>query len=344
MAPLDLGFRPTRMLFGGNLQTFAAFYFYARKLPEQAVHQHVTLPDGDIIVLHDDCPAGWQRGDRTALLVHGVCGYHGSSYVSRTARRLNEHGVRTFRIDLRGQGAGEALARHPYHGGSSPDLAAAVQAAKELTDGSPLSVIGFSLGGNILLKMLGEAPEWGMPVIEQAIAVNPPIDITQTSRALSRGFGRLYDKYFCDILWNQLQARQKLRPDLVTVTFPRRPRTVREFDEVFTAPLGGFASAKDYYEKVSSAQLLHKIQVPTIILTAADDPLIPVEPFLKAERSPHVALHVSQKGGHLGYISRGSKDPDRHWMDWRVVEWVTSMPTHNGTEVSVTPRTRPIKG
>jgi predicted alpha/beta-fold hydrolase len=315
-------FEPHHVLKTGHAQTLAAFFLSALAHPERAHKHHVLLDDEDSLVLHDDRPADWQPGDRVAILIHGVCGTHRSPYCVRVARRLNGAGIRTFRIDLRGCGAGESLARKPYHGGCSPDLLAAVRWLTRVCPGSPITVLGFSLGGNITLKMLGEAPELIPPEVDQAVAVSPPIDILETARQLKRGSGRFYDHYFAGLLYKQLLKRRRLRSDLMDVKFRRRPRTVWEFDDVFTAPLGGFASAEDYYQKCSSALVVQNITTPTLVIMASNDPLIPVAPFQAAPWSPAVTLRMTNGGGHLGFIGRRTADPDRHWMDWRVVEWM----------------------
>ncbi|OYV87501.1 MAG: hypothetical protein B7Z73_10010 [Planctomycetia bacterium 21-64-5] len=135
------------------------------------------LHDGDQIVLHDDCPEGWQPGDRVALLIHGLAGCHQSIYMLRIAARLEELGVRAFRMDLRGCGAGVGLARLPYHAGRSEDAAAALETIARLCPASPVALVGFSMGGNIALKLLGELGEERCGHLDRAVAVCPPFDL-----------------------------------------------------------------------------------------------------------------------------------------------------------------------
>jgi predicted alpha/beta-fold hydrolase len=258
------------------------------------------------------------------VLVHGVCGSHLSPYCVRVARKLNAVGVRTFRLDLRGCGAGQPVARQSYHGGCSGDLCAAVRWIAEQCPGSPLTVVAFSLGGNIALKMLGE-PRRDLPeAIDLAAVISPPICLIEASRRMSCGVGRYYNRYLAKLLYRQLLLRRQVQPDLRDAVFAKPPRTVWEFDDVFTAPLAGFGTAENYYRQCSAAPLLENVRVPTLILTAADDPLVPPEPFQSTPLSPAITLRLTPCGGHLGFLSRPNGDPDRHWMDWRILDWMAA--------------------
>jgi predicted alpha/beta-fold hydrolase len=324
MPPLP-DFLPHRLLPGGHLQTLAAF-LVPQRLPDYAASQHVvTLADGDRIVLHDDCPREWQAGDRTALLIHGLAGCHGSPYLVRLADRLNAVGVRTFRMDLRGCGAGLSLARLPYHSGRSEDAAAALEEIARLCPGSPTALIGFSLGGNITLKLLGEAGSAPPRNLVCGVAVCPPVDLAVCVAALARPLYRWYDRYFARLLLTRLEEKRRAMPEAALVDFVRRPRGIYQFDDAFTAPVCGYGTADNYYRQASSLPLLSHISVPTLILAAEDDPLVLSEPLRKASLSSSTCLHMARCGGHLGFVSRRTADPDRRWMDWRIVDWVRSV-------------------
>ncbi len=256
-----------------------------------------------------------------ALLVHGLGGCHQSAYMQRIAARLTARGVRTFRLDLRGCGAGFSLARWPYHAGRSEDLAAAVRHIADLYPEAPLSVVGFSLGGGMVLKMAGEFGPRVPSNLASVMAVNPPVSLAASSEHIARPAARYYDRYFARLLWRQVQQRRHV-VDRQDVALPQPPRTLREFDDLFTAPLGGFGSASEYYQAASADALLPEIRVPTCILSSRDDPLIPIEPLVSLPRNPHVNLMLTERGGHLGFIAGKTTDPDRCWMDWRVVDWI----------------------
>jgi predicted alpha/beta-fold hydrolase len=241
----------------------------------------------------------------------------------RMAHKLNARGVRVFRMDMRGHGAGLRLAWSPGHAGRSEDAAAAVARIAQLCPGSPIAVAGISLGGNILLKWLGEAGATAHPQVDRALAVSPPIELLHCCRLIRRARSRLYDRAFVKELLQQVAARRRHWPALAQLDLRQPPRTLLEFDDRVTAPLSGFRDAEHYYATASAGSKLATIAVPTLILTAADDPLVPPDIFLAAERSEFVSLRITQHGGHVGFIGRGGVDADRRWLDWRVVDWAT---------------------
>ncbi len=323
MPALDLPtFVPHPFLSGGHSQTLAGVYLPGCSFPYQAKQHQLQLADGDILVLHDDTPQNWKADDRTVLLLHGLAGCHQSPYMIRIAGKLNALGVRVFRMDHRDCGAGIGLARKPYNAGRSDDALAAVREIIRLCPGSPLAVVGFSLSANILLKLLGEDPTILPPELDRAIAVNPPVDLATSVKALDRPLARMYDRHFVKLLCRQVEQRSQRFPD-EPFLFSRKPRRLIEFDDWFTAPMSGYGNAANYYARCSAAQFVPDIKVETLILTAADDPLVPVHQFENLALPESVHMHIAPAGGHLGYLSRNGSDPDRRWMDWRVVEWVT---------------------
>ena len=318
-------FRPHPFLRGGHVQTLAGVYLPGAKYPYRAEQRRVTLADGDQLVLHDDCPAGWRPGERTALLIHGLAGCHESPYMQRIAARLVERGVRAFRMDLRGCGAGFGLARLPYHGGRSEDAAAALAAIAEACPGSPTTAIGFSLGGNITLKLLGELGDAPCGGVDSAIAVCPPIDLQAAIERMALPLNRAYDRHFVRLLLAQLRERQRVLPDAPAPAFARPPRGLFEFDDRYTARVCGFGSAANYYRLASSAQFAAAIRKPTLVIASRDDPLAPWRPLERLAGRSFVQLELTDRGGHLGFIGRPCDDPDRRWLDWRIVEWVASL-------------------
>jgi predicted alpha/beta-fold hydrolase len=308
-------FRPLRWLRGGHIQTLAGYFLPGTQEPYTA-HRHVlTLPDGDRIVLHEDCPASWRSGGPTALLLHGICGDHRASYVARAAGKLNRRGVRTFRIDQRCCGASWGLAKRPYHGGSSEDTAEALRWIGRRCPASPTWVVGYSAGGNIALKLAGEDPNAVPENLRGVVAVNPPIDLAAAMASLRRSLNRLYDMAF--------------RPFLRHMVFPLREaqlrfRTLHEFNERILARVWGFGSAARYYARCSAIQFLSAIRLPALVIASADDPLVPISSFEHAEFSPSTQAILTEHGGHLGFIGKSElAHPDGRWMDWRVVDWVT---------------------
>ncbi len=325
-------FQPPWWLRGAHAQTLAAAYWPARLPAHRAVARQVELDDGDIVVVHDDCPDGWPCDGRVALLAHGLGGCHRSPLLVRLAAKLTARGVRVFRWDMRGCGAGVGLAGRPYHAGCTDDLRRVIESvlgwcsAGEHVATCRLTLFGVSLSGNMLLKSLGESPESVPPAVVQAIVVNPPIDLAASVRTLDGRINRMYDRHFVGSLLRHLAERQRLRPDAPMPDLTKPPRTLYEFDDWYTAPMSGFPDADTYYAKCSAAQFVPFIQTPTTIITSRNDPMIPIEMFSPDRvRYPEaVRLVIANGGGHVGYIARPGLDPDVHWLDWRVVELVTA--------------------
>lgn len=332
-APGDPPFAPPWWLRNRHAQTILPALFPSPDMPHTATLHRVELPDGDALALHDDLPAGWAPGGRVALLSHGLADHHRTPLLVRLVAKLGARGVRVFRWDMRGCGAGMAWARLPYHAGCSPDLAAVVAAVVERCRGAAgidpdLTLFGVSLSGNVLLKYLGEAPARVPAAVRRAIAVNPPIDLVAGVESIASRANRVYDRHFTGVLVKHLEAWWEMRPDAVKPTNPTRPRTLREFDDWFTAPAIGRRDALDYYRHASAAQFIPAIAIPTTIITSRDDPLVPFSMFA-ADRVAYpgcVRLVATDHGGHVGFVGRRGPDPDTRWLDWRVVEIVTGQP------------------
>jgi uncharacterized protein len=315
-------FQPHALFRGGHAQTLAGLYLPGPKYEYSAVQHQVAVAHGDRIVLHDDQPSGWRPGDRTAIMIHGLAGCHTSPYMQRIAGKLADRGVRVFRMDLRGCGAGLGLARLPYHSGQSEDAAAAAEEVARLCPGSPTTLIGFSLGGNITLKLIGELGDGPCGGLDSAVAVCPPVDLQAAVSRMSRMQNRPYDRHFVKLLLRRVNARQQAVPDAPMVEFARRPRGIWEFDDAFTAPVSGFGTAENYYRRASSCRVVPNIRRPTLLIASRDDPLVPSVTVESLDRPAEVRLCLTDNGGHLGFIGRKGRDPDLRWLDWRIVEWV----------------------
>lgn len=325
-------FRPHPLIRGGHAQTLAGCYLPGLTVVERATRHCVELPDGDRIVLHEDEPnqhalengQSHNRG-KVVLLIHGLGGSHRSGYLQRCMHKLTARGIRVFRMDLRGCGAGVPLARYPVHAGRSQDVGAALEFILRRCDEASVCLVGFSMGANMVLKLLGELGDLAPRRLIGAMAVAPPIDLLECSRSLKNGLGWLYDRAFVAGLLQAAARRRRHVPDGHHLPQSARPKRLFDFDEVYTAPVGGFSGAEEYYQRASAGPLLAQIRVATLIVTAADDPIIPVRPFERANYGPQTKLIVTSSGGHLGFIGIPGVDPDRRWLDWRVIEWVESL-------------------
>lgn len=353
-------FRRHPLIRSPHAQTILGVYWPSGHFPYVARTHILHLGDGDRLVLHDDCPGGtvagetplrgyaayerrllstapkepptsanktsanknvWQPGDPVVLLLHGLGGSHRSTYCVRTAQYLNEMGVRVFRLDHRGCGAGYSLALQPGHAGRSADVAAAIHGIRKLCPGSPLVVVGYSLSGNMLLKMAGEMGDEIPADLDSIVAVAPPIDLARCCETLTRGWGKIYDRSFVGGLTKQLASRHRSIPRAYAPLDPPA-KTLIDFDDRYTARVSGFENGADYYARSSAMHFVKDIRLPAWVISASDDPLVPPGVIEGAPWPGHVRVTITSGGGHLGFIGRGGIDPTRRWLDWRVVDWV----------------------
>lgn len=315
-------FTQHKLIRGGHAQTIAGTYLW-RAGPYLAKRHSVELGDGDQIVLHDDCPDDWQDSGTIAILVHGLAGCHGSGYMRRISEKLVASGARSFRMDQRGCGAGSGLATRANNGARSEDIGAAVDYLRRKFPHACITIAGFSLGAAMTLKLAGVRGH--LLNADRVLAVAPPLDFTKCSANMERGLNLSYSRYFAKLLVQHVMDNSILQSQLSDSVKTNLPRTLADFDRRVTAPLGGFRDVSEYYENASPLQELADISVPTMIITAQDDPLIPIDEFETARFSPTTTVMMPKHGGHLGFLADRKKtdDPDWHWMDWRVVDFVT---------------------
>jgi uncharacterized protein len=316
-------FRPLPLLSNPHVQTFLGNFPPLRRFRFPTEERQVELKDGDRVIVHDTAPAAWPPGSRVAVLVHGLGGSHRSGYMQRVSRALLHRGMRVIRMDLRGAGRGVGLARRPYHGACSGDVRTVLEHIATWCPGSPVTLIGFSLGGNIVLKLAGESAADPVDNLHAVAALAPPIDFERCAALLAMPKNHFYEQFFIRALLRQVRDRQRHFENHGAPGFPRR-LTLRLFDDLYTAPRSGFDNAGHYYRTASSLPLLPKIKVPTFILTARDDPFIAVEPFETASVGPHVQIKIADKGGHLGFLGWNGGRGLR-WSEQRIVEWVLGL-------------------
>ena len=276
-------FRPDAWLSNRHLQTILPLFKRGKKVKYQATKHIVELRDGDRLVIHDDQPDNWITGDRIAILLHGLVGCHGSPYVVRTAAKLRRHGIRTIRVDMRGFGDSTLISRSHLHGGCSPDLDDVIDCVHRHSPLSRISIVGFSIGGNIALKSAGS---WGsdpMPCVDSVFAVSPPIDLLRTAWNLRQYGNRIYELYFMKRLKQHLALRRRKVEGLIDNGLNPLPDRLLNFDDEFVAPVLGYSGAKEYYAECSSGPMLKDIAVSTIILTSEDDPIIPFDIYSQFE-------------------------------------------------------------
>lgn len=321
-------FRPHRLLRNAHLQTVAAVYLPFKPTPYQAKQHFVPVDDmspddgGDQIALHEDVPAEMTPTTANVLMIHGLSGSYESTYMRRMAQRLTERGYATFRMDMRGCGAGEDVARRPTHCGLSGDVAAAVKFIAARYPEAPTYVVGYSMGGTLALNMLAEAGHSRVGNVERTLAICPPINLFAVQKQLETRLGRRYDKFFVRSLWQQITKRWLRFPEMRPKQTTPLPRKLEEINEWVIAPTGGFKSASDYYERTQPGPRLASIKQPAMIIAAKDDPIVPTEPLLSYEHGDHVETLIVPNGGHLGFLAARNGDPDIRWLDWRIIDWI----------------------
>lgn len=317
-------FRPARFLSNPHLQTLIPWALPVPKYPLKPIRRELQLDDGDRLVIQDDCPESWRDGDPVLLLLHGLSGCHESAYMVRIAGKATAKGIRTFRLDHRGSGAGRGLARHTYHAGLTDDVRTVLAELEHVCAGSPIDIASFSLSANLMLKLLGENPDAVPQCVRKVVAVSPPIDLHACVSVLDSSFmGRIYDRKFAKWLQKQVKDSPQWREDVPLAKHIRPVRRVIQFDELYTAPAAGYRDVDHYYSEASAGQYVPNIRTETLILIARDDPMVPFDAY---ENLPslhsNVRLESTAHGGHLGFYSDGANDPDPYWMDWRVLEWL----------------------
>ena len=316
-------FRPHPLLPGGHAQTLAGWAwprrFHASRAHPDEARLFEVEPDVRLLAR-----CRWQE-DRTAratlVLVHGLGGSCDAPYMLGAARLAYLAGANVVRLNQRNCGGTEHLTPTLYHSGMSGDLAAVVCELVERDGLSRILVAGFSMGGNLALKMAGEMGEDAPPALLGVCAVSPALDLQETARNLERPSNHAYQRQFARGLRGLVQRKKELYPNLYDVRGLEYLRTVREFDEIYTASHGGFTSADDYYARSSALQFIPCVRVPTLIIHAQDDPLVPFGPLLnpRVSGNPRVVTVTPPRGGHVAFVS--AKKEDRFWAEERLVEF-----------------------
>jgi predicted alpha/beta-fold hydrolase len=308
---------------GGHRQTMLGFW-YRRHLRWDLPTEDVWADVGDEVRLL--LRATWQPGDRAAhpaiVLVHGLGGWDLASYGLATGALAYAMGWHVVRMNMRGAGDSARVYPGLYNAGLDLDLVAALSAVAAHTP--RIAVIGFSLGANLALLALGRSGHLVPPAVEKVVAVSPPLDLEACSARLESPWNRAYQSYFMRNLRIAYKYRQGLRPDLLEAGRELVPRSIREWDRHITAPYGGYASAEEYYERSSAGPHLPAIRVPTLIVAAADDPLIPGESVSRwpLGESGHVQREMLPTGGHVGFVAPTAA-PGRFWAAERAMGFLS---------------------
>ncbi len=306
-------FKPAWWLPGSHAQTL--FPFIARRRLEITTHrERLTLPDGDFLDL--DWALDAPLDAPLVLVLHGLEGSLRSHYAAGLLRCLNQAGLRAVLMYFRGCSGEPNRLPRGYHSGETSDLAWVVTQLREREPETPLAAVGFSLGGNVLLKWLGEAG--AQADLHAAVAVSVPFSLAIAADRLDRGLSRIYQAYLLHRLRRSLRAKQARMALPISLPALGQLDSFRRFDDAVTAPLHGFAGVDDYYARASSRAFLARIIRPTLILQAQDDPFMTPAalPHLE-ELAPAVRMELSIQGGHVGFITGRFGRPE-YWLEQRI--------------------------
>ena len=318
------GFTPRGWLSNGHVQTIVGNFlprppFLLEAAPEAV---EVDPADGSRVL----CRCHWQpEGERSArltmVLVHGLEGSSESQYILGIAARAWSAGCNVVRMNMRNCSDSDALTPTLYHSGLSGDVGAVVKHYAERYGLARVALVGYSMGGNLVLKLAGE---WGArPPIAAVAAVCPAIDLAAGSDALHEPVNRLYEWHFLRRLMRRFRRKVELFPELYTRRIAGPVRSLRAFDDKIVAPYCGFRDADDYYYRAASARVVDGIAVPTLILRALDDPFIRLtaETRNKILANPYIRLVETTHGGHCAYLC-GDRGDDIHWAEAAVVRYL----------------------
>jgi uncharacterized protein len=269
----------------------------------------------------------WQpdrRARPTILLLHGLEGSSEAHYMAGMADKAWTAGFNVVRLNQRNCGGTEHLSRGLYHSGLTADPLAVLTELRDRDHLSSFGTAGYSLGGNLAMKLAGELGATGFPELKAVAAVSPVIELETCMQAIERRENRLYEWNFCRNL--QLRMRRKARtfPDAFNLSGLWKVWSIRLFDDRYTAPHHGFAGASDYYHRASAMRVIDRVARPALILSAQDDPFVPSEIFRKPEvtGNPHITTFITQHGGHCAFVGEAN-GYDGYWAERQVVDFIS---------------------
>jgi len=315
-----------------HLLTIAGNY-WQRQLDEDRFPVKATLYEtepGVQVLVHSQSPAGQPAGE--LILVHGLEGSSAAGYARSLAQAALEAGYAVHRYNMRSCGGTEHVSGTTlYHSGQTSDLLAVI---RQLHGQSPILLVGFSLGGNVVMKLAGELGESARELIAGVAGVSTPIDLAACVKQLDRPANFIYSNRFLSRLKQRVRLKERLTPGLFPIENLDRVKSVYQFDDEFTAQSFGFGTADNYYATQSSKQFLDRIRIPALLVQAKDDPLIPFEVYDHPAFSQNTCLRLLavEHGGHLGFVAR--RKP-RFWLDQVLIQWIGEVRNKTATHLVI---------
>jgi predicted alpha/beta-fold hydrolase len=294
-----------------------------RLVNEPAEPRYFDTAPGVRVLAH----CSWQKErDRrpTLVILHGMEGSTESRYMLGTADKALAAGFNAVRVNTRNCGGTEHLSSTLYHAGLTDDVRHIISELGERDGLGDLYLAGFSLSGNVVLKLAGEYGSAPPRQLKGVVAVSPSIDLNASADAIEQRSNSVYNMRFIWSLRARMRRKARLFPERYDESRLRGVWSIREFDDVYTAPHSGFGNVANYYERASALQFIGRITVPTLIIHAQDDPFIPFASFRHRdiEANPNVTLLATEQGGHVGFISADCEGEERFWAEVMAVEFV----------------------
>ncbi len=314
--PADDGFRAAWWLPGAHLQTLFPTLFRVRR-PPPLKRERVELTDGDFL----DLDWTHEQTGPLVLLLHGLEGSLHSHYASGFLETLNRSGLQCVQMYFRGCSGEPNRLPRGYHSGETGDLQTVIEHIRQRHPERDIYAVGVSLGGNVLLKWLGENPH--QQRVQRAVAISVPFDLANSAARLERGLSRLYQAYLLRKLRRSLRRKAQHVGMPIDMSRLSKLTTFRQFDNEVTARLHGFDGVDDYYTKSSSRRFVSHITTPTLIIHALDDPFMTPDAVPRSdETGPGVVLELHRRGGHVGFVSGHWPLRPRFWLDERVAGYL----------------------
>jgi predicted alpha/beta-fold hydrolase len=326
-------FTPRRYLSNGHLQTIIGNYLHRIDALPAPTPEYVEVSPatGSQISSQVLCHNHWQpaeiRADApTAIIVHGLEGSSNSQYVVGNANKLWRAGCNIIRMNMRNCGGTEALSPTLYHSGLSGDVAAVMHHFIAAQGLKSIALIGYSMGGNLVLKLAGELGAQAPPQLRSVIGVSPAVDLGPSADALHRPLNRVYEGKFLYALIKRFRRKAALFPQVFDVARAAHIRSLRQFDDEITAFYSGFTGADDYYHRAAAARVLASIRIPTLILHAFDDPVVHIPPASCAAiaANPAITYIETPNGGHCAFLAPANPatHDDGYWAETTLLQFL----------------------
>jgi predicted alpha/beta-fold hydrolase len=320
--PPDL-FVPRPALKGGQAMTLYAWANprYFPRLPPSTI-RYFDVDTSARVLAH--CHWHERRWEHPTLIaLHGLNASSDAHYMRGVATKAFARGMNVVRLNQRNCGNTERLSAGLFHSGLTADARHVIDELTYIDGLSAIAVVGYSLGGNLALKLAGEYGDHAPAALRAVGAVSPILEIGECVRALERPANILFQWNFVRDLKRRMCRKDRYWPGKFDLGKLASIRTVREFDEAYTAPHFGFKDADDYYDRASAMRVVDRIRIPALIITAEDDPFVPPEPFRdpKVTSNPNITLSLCRHGGHCGFVGPASGEDDGYWAENRLVEF-----------------------